>query len=144
MARVEVYPERVVIRLTAAEKPLAIRRRDVVLSREAITSAVITDDPWVWIRGVRSPGTHLPGKLALGTWRGPGGRDFLLARSGRPAVVIDLDVDERVAEDRGWVGEFDHFARVILSTNHAVGLVRALRLDDSADTDETVFSTTTD
>jgi len=136
MARVEVYPDRVLIRLTASEKALSMRRRDVVLERDAIVSAVITDDPWVWLRGVRSPGAHVPGRLALGTWRGLGGRDFVVARSGRPAVVIDLEVPEGADEDHGWVGEYDRFARVIISTAHAAELIRALRLDD----EHTVFS----
>lgn len=127
MARVEVHGERVVIRLTAAERVSAFRRRDITLDRSAITSAVITDDPWVWIRGVRSPGTRVPGKLAIGTWRSTAGHDFVLARSGREAVVIDLDTSE--GSERGWVGEFDNFSRVIISTVHAAELVRALRLD---------------
>lgn len=127
MARVEVHGDRVVIRLTAAERVSAFRRRDITLDRSAVTSAVITDDPWVWIRGVRSPGTRVPGKLAIGTWRSTTGRDFVLARSGRDAVVIDLDTAE--SAERGWVGEFDSFSRVIISTVHAAELVRALRLD---------------
>jgi len=132
MASVAVYPDRVIVRLSAAEKVLAMRRRDVVLERDAITSALITDDPWVWLRGVRSPGAHLPGKLALGTWRTNGGRDFVLLRSGRPAVVIDFDVhgqEPPESEEPGWVGEFDRYARVVLSTNHAADLIRALRVD---------------
>lgn len=142
MASVAVYPDRVIVRLSAAEKVLAMRRRDVVLERDAITSALITDDPWVWLRGVRSPGAHLPGRLALGTWRTNGGRDFVLLRSGRPAVVIDFDVhgqepqesepkesEPQDSEEPGWVGEFDRYARVVLSTNHAADLIRALRVD---------------
>ena len=35
MARVEVYPDRVVIQLTATEKVLAMHRRDVVIDRDA-------------------------------------------------------------------------------------------------------------
>lgn len=131
MARVEIYPDRVVVRLSASEKTLAMRRRDVVLERASIRSAMITNDPWVWVRGVRAPGVHLPGRLALGTWRALGGHDFVVARSGRPAVVIDLDVPEGADEDRGWVGEFDRFARVIISTEHATELIQALRLDGS-------------
>ncbi|MBL3700066.1 hypothetical protein [Leucobacter luti] len=130
MARVEVHSDRVVIRLTSAEKLASLRRRDITLDRSAITSAVITDDPWVWLRGVRSPGTHLPGTLASGTWRSFAGRDFVLARKGREAVIIDLEGAPESSEDRGWVGEYDSFARVILSTTHAAELVRALRLDD--------------
>lgn len=132
MARVEVYPDRVVIQLTPTEKALALHRRDIVIDREAITSALITDDPWVWLRGVRSPGTYVPGKLALGTWRSFAGRDFALVRSGRSAIVIDLDVPEGAEEDQGWISEYDPYARVILSTSHAADLISALRLDGDA------------
>lgn len=130
MARVEVHEDRVVIRLTRAERVAALRRRDITLDRSAITSAVITADPWVWLRGVRAAGSHVPGTLASGTWRSFTGRDFVLARKGRDAVVIDLEPAPETAEDRGWVSEFDSFSRVILSTVHAAELVRALRLDD--------------
>ena len=138
MARVELYSDRVVIRLTAAEKTMSLRRRDIVLERDAITSAVITDDPWVWLRGIRAPGTYIPGRLACGTWRGSGGHDFVLVRSGRPAVVIDLDVSEE--GESGWVAEYDPFARLILSTHHATDLVRALRLEEPGEANERVFS----
>ena len=138
MARVEVYPDRVVIRLTASERTLALRRGEIVLDRDAITSAVIADDPWVWLRGVRSPGIYVPGRLAFGTWRGGVGRDFALIRGGRPAVVLDLDVRE---EADGRAEGFDSFARVILSTLHATDLVRALRLEEPGASTERVFST---
>ena len=108
-----------------------------MLSRERITSALITDDPWVWLRGVRSPGAHLPTKLAIGTWRGFGGNDFCLIRSGRPAIVLDFDVPEEAGD--GWIGEFDDYARVILSTEHAAELIEALRLDSGAE--NAVFDT---
>lgn len=139
MARIEVHADRVIIRLTAAEKTVALRRKDIVLERAAIRSAIITEDPWVWIRGLRSPGAALPRGLAYGTWRTRSGRDFVLARRGREAVVFDLDIPEDADENRGWVGEFDTFSRVIVSTVHAAELVRALRLGDAgfeADTTE--------
>lgn len=129
MARVEVHPDRVVIGLTASEKVWALHRRDIVLDRAAIRSVIITDDPWVWIRGVRAPGTLVPGRFASGTWRNLSGRDFVLARRGRDSVVIDLEVPDGAEEDRGWVGEHDRFARVIISTVHASELIQALRLD---------------
>jgi len=141
MARIEVYPERVVMKLTAAERALALRRRDVVLNREAVTSALITDDPWIWLGGVRAPGAHLPGKLAIGTWRGHGGKTFALARAGKPAIVLDFDVPAEGTEDEGWVTEFDPFSRVIISTEHAADLIRALRLDDEDAGENTVFTT---
>ncbi len=125
MARIEVFPDQVVLKLSAAERVLALRKKDIVLSREAISSALITDDPWVWLRGVRSPGAHVPAKLAIGTWRGFGGTDFVLVRAGRPAVVLDFDTSEH--EGRGWVTKFDQFGRVIISTAHAAELIQALR-----------------
>jgi len=137
MARVEVHPDRLVIQLTAAEKALTLHRRDIVIDRDAITSAIITDDPMVWLRGVRAPGAAIPGKLALGTWRSFAGRDFALVRPGRSAVVIDIDVPDDEAHEPGWVSEFDSFSRVILSTTHAAELIRALRLDG----DDTVYRT---
>lgn len=129
MARVKVFPDRVVIELTASEKTLALRRQDVVIDRSAVTSAIITGDPWVWLRGIRAPGTHLPGRLAMGTWRNLAGRDFVLARKDRSAVVLDLEVPEGAEEDQGWVTEFDGFARVVLSTEHAAELIQALQLE---------------
>lgn len=127
MARIEVFSDRVVIKLSAAERTLAVRKREIVLSRDRITSALITDDPWVWLRGVRSPGAFIPTKLAIGTWRGFGGRDFSLIRSGRPAIVIDFDVPEEAGDK--WIGEFDDYARVILSTEHAAELIQSLKLE---------------
>ena len=132
MARVEVHSDRVVIRLTASERFAAMRRRDVVLDRSAISSAIVTDDPWVWVRGVRAPGAALPGRLAAGTWRNFTGRDFVLVRRGRKAVVIDFENPEGSEEDHGWRGEFDHFSRVIVSSVHAGELIQALRLDGGA------------
>ncbi|MBK0422138.1 hypothetical protein JD292_08625 [Leucobacter sp. CSA2] len=128
MARVEVHGDRVVIKMTSSEKLAALRRKDIVLDRSAITSAVVTNDPWIWVRGVRSPGAFVPGALAVGTWRSASGRDFMLVRRGRDTVVIDLEQPEEALE-RGWVGEFDTFTRVIVSTVHAAELIRALRLD---------------
>lgn len=139
MARIEVHEDRVIVQLTSAEKALALHRKDIVLSREAITSAVITDDPWVWLRGVRAPGTRIVGRLAFGTWRNLAGRDFLLVRGGRDAVVLDLEAPEEARGPGAGPGPFDDFSRVILSTKHAAGLVQALRLH--GDQGDEVFTT---
>lgn len=122
-----------------------MRRKDVVLKRDAITSALITDDPGLWIRGVRTHGVRLPGRFAVGVWRSSGGRDFILARRGRPAVVLDFHVPEdgdttsppeAAPGDAETRPEFDAFARVVLTTRHAAELIRALRIADS----DAVFS----
>jgi len=136
MARIEVHSDRITVILSRSEKLLAFHRKNIVIDRSQVRSALITDDPWIWMRGIPSPGTHLAGRIACGVWRGLGGEDFLLVRGKHQAVVIDVDVahdDEELthvkAEDDA---AFSHFGRVIISTAHAADLIRALKLDGEA------------
>jgi hypothetical protein len=120
MADLHVYPDRLEVRLTAAEKMLALRREELVVPRESIRSVAITEDPWIWIRGIRAPGSAVPLTLAVGTWKFHGGKDFLLIKGKqRSAVVVDIDGEE--------------FSRVIVSTPHAARLIEALRGVDVAE-----------
>jgi hypothetical protein len=48
-----------------------------------------TDDVWSELRGLRVPGTGIPGLVALGTWRYRGSKDFV-AVYGRSGVVVTL------------------------------------------------------
>lgn len=116
--------------LSTAEKGFAFRKRNVAIPRTAITRVQLTDDPFTWLRGVRSPGTFIPATLAMGTWRYAGGEDFAIIRRKRPGVVIDLD-------------GHDEFERIILTTRHGVDLIQALRLEagtDAADVADIVTS----
>lgn len=119
MASLRVHPDRLEIHLTPAEKTLAFRRENLVIARDTIRSVTITDDPWIWMRGIRAPGALVPLVLAVGTWKFHGGKDFLAIKRKRQAVVIDLIGDE--------------FARLILSTNHAPDLIASLKLDAAAE-----------
>ncbi|NRD09733.1 hypothetical protein [Rathayibacter agropyri] len=114
MPVVTVLPDRLELRLTAAERVLSYHRSNVVVGRSSIRSATVTEDPWIWVRGVRAPGTALPLTLAAGTWKFHGGKDFLLIKRTASAVVIDL------------VGEV--YSRLIISTKHAPELIAALQL----------------
>ncbi|MDQ1575922.1 MAG: hypothetical protein QOH55_1072 [Microbacteriaceae bacterium] len=117
MADLHVHPDRLEIRLTPAEKVLALRRENLVVPRSNIRSVAITEDPWIWIRGIRAPGANVPLTLAVGTWKFHGGKDFLLIKGKqRSAVVIDLEGEE--------------YSRVIVSTSHATKLIAALRVVD--------------
>ncbi|MFF1876787.1 hypothetical protein [Leifsonia sp. NPDC058230] len=118
MADLHVHPDRLEIHLTPAEKVLALKREDLVVPRDSIRSVAITEDPWIWIRGIRAPGASVPLTLAVGTWKFHGGKDFLLIKGKqRAAVVIDLEGEE--------------YSRVIVSTQHSSKLIEALRLDAS-------------
>ena len=111
--------------LSGTERALAFHRGNVVIERTAIAKVQLTDDAWTWLRGVPSPGTHLRGVVAMGTWRSAGGDDFAIIRRHRAGVVIDLD------------GHPD-FHRIILTTRHGLELVQALRLDVPAEAADVV------
>ena len=117
MASFRVHPDRLEISLSTPEKTLSLRREDIIVQRDNIRSIAITDDPWIWIRGIRAPGAMVPLVLAVGTWKFHGGKDFLAIKGKRQAVVIDL-IDEE-------------YSRVILTTKHAPELIASLKLIDA-------------
>jgi hypothetical protein len=146
MADFHVYRDRLEIRLTRAEKVLALRRDDIVVPRDSIRSVAITADPWIWIRGVRAPGNSIPLTLAVGTWKFHGGKDFLVLKGKqRSAVVIDIEQPDAAAiadpaadaarpsgaepadADPAGSEVAEGFSRVVVSTQHAAKLVEALR-----------------
>ena len=106
---------RLEIELSAAERLLAFHKGNVQVERSSITKVQLLDDPWTWLRGVRAPGTSIPGVLAIGTWKSGGGDDFVVIRRRLSGVVIDLDAGE--------------YRRIVLSTRHAHELVQALQLE---------------
>ncbi|QEO14321.1 hypothetical protein FLP10_07735 [Agromyces intestinalis] len=114
MANLRVHADRIEVHLTPTERALALRSADVVIQRDDIRSATITDDPWIWVRGIRRRGTEVPLVVAAGTWKYHGGLDFVAVKGKRQAVVLELAGGE--------------FARLILSTSHAAELIDRLKL----------------
>jgi hypothetical protein len=110
---------RLEIVLSGAERVLAFHKENVAIERSTIAKVQLTGDAWTWLRGVPSPGTHLRGVVAMGTWRSAGGDDFAIIRRHRPSVVIDLE-------------EHPRYQRVILTTRHGLALVQSLSLDVDA------------
>jgi hypothetical protein len=134
MAKLRVHPDRLEISLTRTEKALAMHPADIVIPRAAILSAVITGDPWSWLRGIRAPGTHLPGTLAIGSWRYEGGRDFYLVRRRRASVVIDIELESSASSEEHPAPASSDYRRVIISTSQAGQLISALRLSEGDET----------
>jgi hypothetical protein len=59
---------------------------------DRIREVRVSEQPFAAIRGLRAPGTAIPGVVALGTWRSRRhGRSFVAAYRGRPALVIEFD-----------------------------------------------------
>jgi hypothetical protein len=114
MANLRVHNDRLEVHLTPAEKSLALRSADVIVQRDDIRSAIITDDPWIWIRGIRRRGTEVPLVVAIGVWKTHGGSDFVLVKRKRQAVVLELSGGE--------------FARLVLSTSRASELIDRLKV----------------
>ncbi|MEI5582835.1 MULTISPECIES: hypothetical protein [unclassified Agromyces] len=114
MANLRVHNDRLEVHLTPAEKTLAMRSADVIVQRDDIRSATITDDPWIWIRGIRRRGSEVPLVLAVGVWKTHGGSDFVLVKRKRQAIVLELSGGE--------------FARLVLSTSRAAELVDRLKV----------------
>ena len=115
MAHVRVHNDRIEVHLTPAEKTLALRSDDLVVQRDDIRSATVTDDPWVWIRGIRKRGSEIPLVVAVGVWKYHGGTDFVIVKGKRQAVVLELAAGE--------------FTRIILSTNHSAALIDRLKVE---------------
>lgn len=112
------------ISLSVTERAAAFASSNTIrVSRADITRVQLTDDPWTWLRGVRKPGTQIPGVIAAGTWNSIAGTDFVLVRGHREGVVIDLTEDAP-------------YQRLLLTTRHGLALVNALRLDASEQMEE--------
>ncbi len=93
------------MRLSTLEKLGAVRG-DISIPLANIREVRVSDTPWSELRGVRAPGTGIPGVISLCTRRGRGICDFaaVYGRGGK-AVVIETD--------RG------QFGRLVISSKHA-------------------------
>jgi len=110
MAQIKIEDETVVIHLSRAEKFGALRG-DLHFPRSAVRAARVVDQPFAEIQGFRSPGTRVPGIMALGTWRRRGGeRDFVAVYRGERGIVVEVDPDA------------SSYLRVILSTKDPDGV----------------------
>ena len=90
MADVVVRESQLVVHLSPLEK-LAAFHGDVAVPLDFVRDAEVEPEPWQALRGVRAPGTGLPGVIAYGIRRFRGGTDFAAIVGRRPAVRIELD-----------------------------------------------------
>src|SRR5579859_2360540 len=64
---------------------------DVRVPLAAVQAVRVVNDAWPELRGIRAPGTGIPGVIAVGTRRGSFGKDFAVVHGREQAVVIELD-----------------------------------------------------
>jgi len=109
MADILVTGEQVSVQLSLGEKIGALHG-DLHFPRSAVRMVRVADKPFTEIAGIRSPGTRIPGVMALGTWRRSGGPDFVAVYRGERGAVIDLDANQA------------SYQRIILSAKNPDGI----------------------
>jgi len=112
MALLRRIGDEIVVTLNDLEKAGALRG-DVHVPFSAVRSVRVSTSPFVDLKGMRAPGTGIPGVIALGTWRGNGYKDFAALYRGGPAVVVEL-------EGAAW-------RRLLVSAQDAPAIVERLR-----------------
>jgi hypothetical protein len=90
MARFDVAGGQLILRLGFFERIGGFVHGDATIPLENVRGARAVDDPWKELRGTRSPGIELRDWIALGSWRFPGGKDFVALRRRGPGVVVNL------------------------------------------------------
>jgi hypothetical protein len=78
-----------VVKMSELEKFEALHP-DVRVPLSAIREIRAVDEAWPELRGIRAPGTGIPGVIAVGTRRGSFGKDFVVVHGKEPAVVVEL------------------------------------------------------
>ena len=90
MAELELEADELVVRLTPLEK-MAAFRGDVRVPIGALRKICTDDDPWSALRGMRAPGTGIPGVVAYGVRRLTGSSPDFVAVHGRgPVIRVEL------------------------------------------------------
>src|ERR1700722_18111724 len=64
---------------------------DVRVPLNTVRTVRVADDAWPELRGIRAPGTGIPGVIAVGTRRGSFGKDFAVVHGRERAIVVELD-----------------------------------------------------
>jgi hypothetical protein len=90
VADLDVEGDELVLHMRTLEKAEGVHG-DIRVPLSAVTAVRFVEDPWPELRGIRAPGTGLPGVIAVGTRRGGFGKDFAAVHGKGPAVVVELD-----------------------------------------------------
>jgi len=90
MARLRIEGEELVLDLSGLEK-LEGFHGNIHVPVASVREVRFTNDPWSELRGIRAPGTGVPGVIAVGTRRGSGIKDFAAIHGHGPAVVVELE-----------------------------------------------------
>jgi hypothetical protein len=89
MATLVVEGTDLVVKMAEVEKFEAMHT-DLHVPLATVRAVRVVDDAWPELRGIRAPGTGIPGVIAVGTRRGSFGKDFAVVHGRETAVVVEL------------------------------------------------------
>ena len=116
MAELQVDGDSVRLVLSRAEHWEGFRG-DLDAPLASVTAVRRSDDLWSELRGIRAPGTGIPGVIAVGTRRGEFGKDFAAVHGKGPGVVVEFGGQEFGR----WVLSVDDPDPVVTRLSEAVG-----------------------
>lgn len=90
MASLVVDGDDLVVRLGPWERLGALQRDDVRVPLRKVVEARPTASAYEEVRGLRVPGTGVPGTLLLGIWRTRSLKQFVAVRGRGPGCVVEL------------------------------------------------------
>lgn len=90
MATLLVDGSDLLVKMAELEKFEAMHA-DLRIPLRAVRTVRVVDDAWPELRGIRAPGTGIPGVIAVGTRRGSFGKDFAVVHGREQAIVVELD-----------------------------------------------------
>ncbi len=111
MAELEIHGDQLTVRLSPAEH-LEGMHGDIVVPKSSVAEARVVEDVWPELRGIRAPGTGIPGVIAVGTRRGSFGQDFASVHGKGRGVVVELTGQK--------------FGRIVITTSDPEGTVRRI------------------
>lgn len=109
MAELEMKADGLYVRLSLKEK-LGALGGDRFVPRSSIETVRYLDNARNAVRGLRFPGTGLPGVIALGSWRTRSTNDFVAVYRNNPGYAIDLTDGNRIVVSHEPVAELDTLA----------------------------------
>lgn len=89
MAKLLIEGETLRLSLKGCEQ-LGALHADIRIPLRHVAHAEVVENPWRFLRGIRAPGTALPGLIMIGTARIRGKKDFCAIYRGKPAVIVQL------------------------------------------------------
>jgi hypothetical protein len=78
----------------SGKEELGALKKSFAIPLNQVLHIARVDDLWFHLRGIRAPGTGIPGLIMLGTTRYQGKKDFNAVYKRKPGHVVTLDGSE--------------------------------------------------